>query len=72
MIVLTKVQNVPLEVEGQYFKRMEADSVNPPEPAYFDIDSIKVNGVDITKLLDDALLNEIEEQVRSKVESGDE
>lgn len=72
MIVLTKVQNVPLEVEGQYFKRMEADSVNPHEPAYFDIDSIKVNGVDITKLLDDDLINEIAEQVQLKVESGDE
>ena len=59
----TIYNDVPFEVEGNYYKGSIGSYEYPPEGSEFEITKILINGIDVYQILSDWQLTEIEEQI---------
>ena len=54
---------VSMAVKGVYYKGYTYDNFTPDDPHEFNCLEVNIEGIDITKLLSDDIITEIEKQV---------
>jgi hypothetical protein len=59
----TKFAGLELEVTGYYDSGETGDYFHPDSPAYFEVEQITVDGIDLTELFERIGFTEIENQV---------
>jgi hypothetical protein len=59
----TKFAGLELEVTGYYDSGETGDYFQPDSPAYFEVEQITVDGIDLTELFERIGFTEIENQV---------